>query len=795
MLSLPLALQPLGAYNQFIVYKLVPSVARPGKTDKLPIDARTGKMSPKGQGGSMIWTDAQTAIDAANRLGAEHGVGFSFATTDPFFFLDIDDCLVTYDDGRPSHWSELAMSLMAAFPGAAIEVSQSGRGLHIIGSGNIPPHACKNTPYGLELYHADRFVALTGNHASGSASTDMSYVLPWLVNSYFPLASPGATSTLSNWEDHLGGPVEEWNGPSDDTNLIDRALRSMSAAGAFGNKATFADLWNGDEDAITRAYGVDGRSEADAALAQHLAFWTGKDAQRIHDLMYKSGLYREKWDLREGYYLPLTIGNACARQRDVLQDKPPQSVELRVEYEVDASTGVAAAKPSLVNGSTYLSVDQQMEVFKGCVYVTDAHKILMPGGTMLKPDQFRAVFGGFTFPMDAGNERLSRNAWECFTESQAFRAPRADSSCFDPTVAFGTIVFRDGRKLVNTYWPIDTPRRQGDATPFYTHLAKVLPNERDRTILLSFMAACVQHRGVKFQWAPLLQGVEGNGKTLFTRCVAFAIGDRYSHYPKASQIAKQFNGWMHGNLFIGVEDIYVADSQREVIEELKPMITGDRLEIEKKGVDQATLGVCCNFMLNSNHKDGIRKTKNDRRFALFYTAQQQNEDLLRDGMTNGYFPALYDWLKKGGYEIVNELLHTYQIPDDLNPANGHIAPITSSTNEAIKYGLGRVEQEILEAIDREELGFKGGWVSSIWLERLLERIRMSSAIPPNKRRELMVSLGYDYHPALTDGRTNNAVMPDAGKPRLYIRKADLSVADLLRPADVAAAYSTAQQVT
>lgn len=41
-------------------------------------------------------------------------------------------------------------------------------------------------------------------------------------------------------------------------------------------------------------------------------------------------------------------------------------------------------------------------------------------------------------------------------------------------------------------------------------------------------------------------------------------------------------------------------------------------------------------------------------------------------------------------------------------------------------------------------------------------------VPRNKRRELLRSLGYDWHPALegTNGRVNNVVMPDNGKPRL-----------------------------
>jgi hypothetical protein len=773
-------MQSLAQYSQFIVYKLVPSTTRIGKTDKLPIDWRTGKMPEKGSGASSIWTTYEQASAVAQQLGAEYGIGFSFADSDPYFFLDIDNCL------EPTGtWSPLALHLLSAFPGAYVEVSQSGKGLHIIGRGTPPDHSCKNISCGLELYHTDRFCALTGISQQGDANVQFDYVLPWLVDNYFkPSAGEGA---LVAWSDE---PVPEWRGPTDDVKLIERALRSKSSASAFGNRASFADLWYADVEALSRAYpdperGYDA-SSADAALAQHLAFWTGNNCERIYTLMQGSALKRDKWE-REDYLKQRTIPGAVSRQVEVLQDKL-----LTVEY--DTPDGTLTAQPQHVQGTTYADIEAQIRMFAGCVYITDQHKILMPGGSMLKPDQFRVHFGGFSFPMDPGNERISRNAWECFTESQAFRAPRAESSCFRPDLAPGSIIKIDGQLRANTYWPIETPRRAGDPKPFLDHLAKVLPEQRDRDIMLAYMAACVQHKGIKFQWAPLLQGVEGNGKTLFTRCVAFAIGERYTHFPKASQIAKHFNGWMHSRIFIGVEDVYVPFSQQDVLEELKPMITGDRIEIERKGVDQVTLEVCCNFMLNCNDKGAIRKTKNDRRLANFYTAQQDKDDLIRDGMNNGYFPKLYTWLKsEGGYEIVNELLSTYQIPPELNPANGHIAPFTSSTTEALAYGLGRVEQEILEAIEREDQGFRGGWVSSMAIDKLLERIGASRSIPLNKRRDIMLNLGFDYHPGLQGGRVNNSVLPDGGKPRLFVAKTS-PLRSILNPADISRMYATAQNV-
>lgn len=768
-----LTMQGLAEYKRFIIYKSVPSKTRFGKVDKLPVSAETGQLVSIQD--SSNWMTLDEAKEQLTNFTNGYGLGFVFTEDLGLYFIDIDSCLT--ENG----WSDLAKSIVVAFNGAYVEVSQSGKGLHIIGKGHLPPHSCKNTAYGLELYSESRFVALTGIHAVGDANHVANpNTLQWLVDTYFP----PATTDSAAWTDE---PCEGWNGNTDDDELIRRMLRSKSAGAAFSKRATFSDLWECNVAVLREAFPDEARdfdaSSADAALAQHLAFWTGKDCERMVRLMHRSQLVRDKWERDD--YIKRTVLNACARQVEVLCDEAPEVVS-------DAVT-VVSSDTTIPYGTSFLNGEQQATLFGNCVYVTDMHRVLVDGA-LLKPEQFRVRFGGYTFITDASSGRIVRNAWEAFTESQVYQCRRVDTSCFRPDLPPMSIVETGGGLSVNMYKEIKTPRKQGDVTPFLTHLAKLLPDAHDQRILLAYMAAVVQHKGVKFQWAPLIQGVEGNGKTLFTYCLAACIGDEYTHYPKASQIAKHFNSWMHGKILIGVEDIYVADSQREVLEELKPMITNSRIEIERKGVDQQTLDVCCNFILNSNHKDGIRKTRNDRRFAPFYTAQQEASDLARDGMVGGYFQRLYAWLRAEGFSYVHEFLATYQIPDELNPALGHIAPITTSTHEAVAQGLGRIEQEILEAIERGDAGFKGGWVSSVMLDRLLHNIGYARGIAPNKRREIMGTLGYDHHPALREGRVNNNVLPDNAKPRLYVHRNDAALMAIHDAAEVARRYAMDQMV-
>jgi hypothetical protein len=827
-MTLPAPLQPLAEYPQFILWTL-----RDGK--KLPINFNTLRVCSAHD--PAAWMPYDTAALLAT---PEYKIGWVVTEAARIFFLDIDNCLT------PAGWSPLALEVLTALPGAAVEVSQSGRGLHVFGrySGPRPTHTCKNTSLGLELYTADRFVALTGDRAQGNAATDCTAALAGVIAKYFQPSGACAATPAAEWTD---GPCEGYTGPADDEQLIAKALASASAAAAFGDRASFRQLWEADADAFARAYpdpqGLRpyDASSADAALAVRLAFWTGRDCERIRRLMQRSGLCREKYQRED--YLPRTILRACSLTTDYLGSRPTlpklraasDAQRAAAEKIRDAKLAVATdeqrailtardvtakfwldtreqplvemcarrtvapvaaptcTEPTVVTGYQYLTADAQVNHFKGCVYVLALNKIFTPDGSLLKAEQFNASYGGFVFQIDDSGEKTTRKAWEAFTESQVVRFPRAYGTCFRPSLPTGAFIEEEGRTLVNAYYPAPTPRASGDPAPFIAHVTRLLPVPEDRAILTAYMAACVQHIGVKFQWCPLLQGVEGNGKTLLTRCVAAAVGSRYTHFPPATEISEKFNAWLFYKLFIGIEDVYVADNKREIIEVLKPMITNDRLAMREMQQSQVMGDNYANFMLNSNHKDAILKTRNDRRFCVFYTAQQSPEDLQRDGMNNGYFPQLYKWLREGGYAIVSEYLATYPIPPALNPATDcHRAPETSSTREVLTSSLGSIEQEIMEAIEEGRPGFAGGWVSSVAIDRLLHNMRPARSLARNKRREMMQAIGYDLHAGLPGGRVNKAVLIDDGKkPKLFI-KIGHPAASMTDGAAVALEYQRAQ---
>lgn len=739
-------------YDQFINW--IPESRENGKIDKIPIGTEGFKIDP---------LDPKNWMSESKARSSGRGVGFVFTEGDPFFFIDLDN---HFDGGK---WSNTATSIYSMFPGCAMEISQSGKGGHIFGCGKPEaPYRNTNKSERLEFYTEKRFVALTGTGWTGDTAMDGTAGLSRLIPEFF-LKDKAAIRTTLDWTSE---PVVEWKGETDDEKLIAKAKRSRSVGSVFGGKASFSQLFQADEEKLAVAFPPDDptktiwdNSSADMALCLHLAFWTGKDCGRIERIFDQSRLgEREKWRDREDYR-KRTILKATEHCKDVYGQRnsnPPNS-EIR--------TTVAL-----------LDILGQLEYFKGCVYIPGKHEVFTPARGFLKPEAFRATYGGFDFVVRTEGAS-TKNAFRAFTESQLYQFPKADRTCFRPELPPGEIVTEEGLTYLNTYTPAQVSRQKGDITPFNELLTLLLPIAHDRTILLAYMAACVQYPGVKFQWAPLLQGVEGNGKSFLARSVSKAVGERYTHYPNARDLDSKFTGWMENKLFIVVEEIRTSD-RITILEALKPLITNPRMEIQAKGQNQYTGDNRANYFLCSNHKDAILKTQRDRRYCVFYAAQQEFEDLERDGMTESYFSGLYGWAETGGWAKISEYLLSCDIPEEFNPAKEcRRAPVTSSTSEALTLSLSPIEQDILEAVEENLLGFRGGWISSTAVSRLFRY--HNHTVTPNKRRAILEKLGYVFR-----GRMSQLSDADeAQRPTLYCIKS-LRVSD-----NVDQAYLVAQGIT
>jgi hypothetical protein len=804
MYILPGALAPLARYAQFILVKLVPVPGDPGKFEKFPCDYRTGQMTPKDSGGAFnsdFWMTLADACRAAAAAGPSYCVGFVITENDPFACTDMDDCAAVMGDG----WIPEVQEVLDIHPGGAVEVSLSGRGLHVWSTytGAPPEHGMKSDykrgKKWLEFYTEKRFIAL-GSTASGKM-IDITAELPAFVETLFPPRRSDA-SAAEGWQD---GPCEGHTLLTDDQ-LITRAKkheRSLGAVLAFqGAKPVphFTDMWEGNVKRLAICFppltvgkDFDG-SDADFALAKDLAYWTGRDHTRIERLMQLSALKRDKWEerRRNGTYLQETILEACARCMRVyyvppisLPAKPPPGAAQR-------------ALPKVIKHSTFVAREEMVTLFDGCVYVQDQNKILLANGDLVDQPRFKAKFAGRSFAMDNTLQaKPTKDAWEAFLSNEVIEFPRVEGTTFEPRLDFQQVVERDYRQWINVYRKPEVDMAEGDTTRFMELLYKILPKGDDAIILLSYMAAVVQYPGVKFRWAPFIQGTQGNGKSTLVECLKYALGRKYIFSVKSKMITNDFNAWLEHNILYIADDIYSTADRNDIMEALKSLITDGDQPVTLKGIDSILKRIVGNFIFTDNHKDAMKKQDDSRRICTLYSAQQSKWDRRRDGLTESFFvgeDGFVPWLNNGGYSAVAYMLHTMDIDPRYNPAgNCQEAPETSATREAIIDGRTQVEHDVAEWIELEEQGFCGDFVSFDMLKRKMSAIpAYSRSMAPLKIKEMLARLGYEVHRALPDGRTVEKVQPDDKRAILYVQR-ESWVAELEDAPAVAALYVEAQK--
>ena len=259
-----------------------------GRTVKPPFNPRTSRKAKSND--PSTWGSFDEAL-GAYESGGYDGIGFQL--TSPFVGVDLDGCRNPesgfIDDGAQAIIEQLD---------SYTEVSPSGRGIHILAEGQLPPG--RHRISGVELYDRGRYFTVTGRQVADTPSNveSRSVELAALHLQLFgqePSAVPRTVESQASTKAHASASVS-------DEDLVVR----MKAA---NDGQRFERLWRGEwED------DYESQSHADLALCAKLAFWTGRDADRIDRLFRQSGLYRSKWDERRGAqtYGEMTIAQAKA---------------------------------------------------------------------------------------------------------------------------------------------------------------------------------------------------------------------------------------------------------------------------------------------------------------------------------------------------------------------------------------------------------------------------------------------------------------------------------------------------
>jgi len=228
-----------------------------------------GKKKPE------LYADWRAALASGQRSDAE------FLTS--LVGIDLDGCR----DPTTGELTPEAQATVEGCPNWYWEISVSGTGLHGLGfSSLVLGNGYHRGNY--ETYNTGRYFVCTGDYLSGEQSNLSDHTPAHAVwyAAHFPPKGPKLKAVPNPQAEQ---PAQPCGFPGTDVELI--ALAKKAA-----NGAKFTALWSGDIGAYSSP------SEADQALMNLIAFWTGGDAARMGLLFNQSGLgARDKWQDREDY--------------------------------------------------------------------------------------------------------------------------------------------------------------------------------------------------------------------------------------------------------------------------------------------------------------------------------------------------------------------------------------------------------------------------------------------------------------------------------------------------------------
>ena len=233
---------------------------------------------------------------------------------------------------------------------------------------------------------------------------------------------------------------------------------------------------------------------------------------------------------------------------------------------------------------------------------------------------------------------------------------------------FNGVFNYNGIDYFNTYKPTKLEPvangKSGTVDKVIGHIEHLIDDEKERLILTSYLAHCVQFPGKKIHWALMLQGVEGDGKSFFAEMMKYMLGETNCQSIGAEVLEEQYTPWSEGNCLVVIEEVKMDNYRKyEVLNRLKPYITNPTISVRKMYTDVYEAVNTTNYLALTNFKDALPIGDNDRRYGIIFS-RWQSKDKLEAWMSanTNYYSDLYESMRANQGELLHWLLN-FNIPD------------------------------------------------------------------------------------------------------------------------------------
>ncbi|WP_301095754.1 phage/plasmid primase, P4 family [Helicobacter japonicus] len=547
--------------------------------NKIPIDPKTGNAAKSND--PSTWGTYEQAQECIKKDPSLSGLGFMFSHS-PYVGIDIDHCI---KDGKLNELAKEIISTMNSYT----EVSYSGTGVHIICKGKLAGAGKKNSALGLEMYDTGRYFTVTEKFIKEYKVVEArQQEIDQLYQSHFAEKKneiPAKQQPIYHLEDEK---------------IVEIASKSQ-------NSSKFLDLYAGN---WQNAY--HSQSEADLALCNILAFYTGRNGDQMDRIFRTSGLMRPKWDEIHGLqtYGNATITKAIEDCNTVYEPSAIRDFKDVVIDEIEQqpqslSAPVEPPKPSPLdrfhrfNGKGQITGVFDAEI---CDYILETEDIVVVGGMVY-------VYHNGVYQVDSQGAYLKnkiksliyKDFQKAYTINNVYQLLLMNYSLYKSYSEVNQypklwINFRNGMLDVKTLelLPHDPKYLAMNQIPHdwmgadydYQHkysdyFLSTSLNQEDVQTLFEYMGYCMT-RSTRFQIFLLLKGEGDNGKSIVIDLFNAVIGEQNISSIGMDKLTERF---FSAQLLFKLCNT-CADISKVTIEddsELKKIIAGDMIQTEFKG--------------------------------------------------------------------------------------------------------------------------------------------------------------------------------------------------------------------
>lgn len=267
----------------------------------------------------------------------------------------------------------------------------------------------------------------------------------------------------------------------------------------------------------------------------------------------------------------------------------------------------------------------------------------------------------------------------------------------------------NGVDYANSYTEDGIPELPGDLSPveqeaidiFLGHFEHIIADEAARAMFLDFLTYIVQNPGQRVNWAVLLQGAEGDGKSFFISVLKTVMGEKNVNMINGSALEEKYNPWAEGALVCFVEDVRLHGNNRfDAINKLKPLLTNPTASIRRMNTNLYEVVNTMSYILTANVKDAMPVGSQDSRIYPIFTRFQRAEDIDAFKTANPYYyDRLYAITQFAG--ALRQFFLLRKISPNFNPKAR--APKSAYRREMIALNQSEETTALIDSLEESQL--------------------------------------------------------------------------------------------